>query len=54
MSPMCRKQKLIQYFSTSANEKADPQIQPGNFGLVPEGDPQKTWVGGNLRPEAAS
>ncbi len=39
---MCRKPKLIQEFWTSANEKADFQIQPGNFGLVPEGDYQYT------------
>ena len=50
MSPLCRKQKSIQNFWASANEKADLQIQPGNFGLVPEADSRNVKVSGYLRP----
>jgi hypothetical protein len=47
--PMCRFEKFWFAILTAANEKADLQIQSGNYRLVPKGDLQKTWVGGNLR-----
>ena len=36
MTPMCRKQKLIQGFWTSANGKADLEISSLNYRLVPK------------------
>ncbi len=47
---MCRKQKLIQEFWTSANEKAAVQITSLKGGYVPKADPRIMKVRDDLRP----
>ncbi len=47
---MCRKQKLIQDFGTTAMEKADLQKSSFSGCYVPKGDPGNLIVSDNLRP----